>query len=48
LQWWCDWQHRELVTLRTLYLIFVRLASWMTLLARPSISKDAELLVLRL
>src|SRR5260221_12838360 len=30
-----------------LYLIFVRLADWMALLARSSASKDAELLVLR-
>ncbi len=30
-----------------LYLIFVRLAGWLALLARPAASKDAELLVLR-
>jgi putative transposase len=33
--------------LRLLYLIFVRLCSWLILLARSSASKDAELLVLR-
>ena len=41
------WQHRELVTVRMLYLIFVRLAGWMALLAGFSASKDAELLMLR-
>jgi putative transposase len=41
------WQHRGLVTLRMLYLMFVHLASWMALLARSAASKDAELLVLR-
>jgi hypothetical protein len=30
-----------------LYLIFVRLAGWMALLARSAASKDAELLVVR-
>ncbi len=35
------------VTVRMLYLIFVRLARWMVLLARSAASKDAELLVLR-
>ena len=44
---WCGWQHRRLVTLRMLYLIFVRLTGWMALLARSAASKDAELLVLR-
>jgi putative transposase len=35
------------VTLRLLYLIFSQLLSWLTLLPRPSSSKDVELLVLR-
>jgi putative transposase len=35
------------VSLRLLYLIFSRLLSWLTLLARASSSKDIELLVLR-
>ena len=43
----CGWQHRGLVTVRMLYLIFVHLAGWMVLLARSAASKDAELLVLR-
>jgi len=46
-QWSFGWQHRELVTVRMLYLLFVRLPGWMMLLVGTSTSKDAELLVLR-
>jgi putative transposase len=35
------------VSFRLLYLIFVRLRSWLVPLSRSAASKDAELLVLR-
>ena len=35
------------VTVRLLYLMFVRLTAWLALLVRSSAAKDAELLVLR-
>jgi putative transposase len=35
------------VSLRLLYLIFVRVLGWLWLLGRPSASKNVELLVLR-
>ena len=35
------------MSVRLLYLVFVRLCGWLVLLGRSSASKDAELLVLR-
>jgi putative transposase len=43
----CGGQHRGLVMAGMLYLMVVRIAGWMVLLARSAASKDAELLVLR-
>ena len=35
------------MSLRLLYLVFVRLCGWLILIGRSSASKDAELLVVR-
>jgi putative transposase len=46
--WWLlGWQDRGFMTVRMLYLMFIRLAGWLALLVRSAASKDAELLVLR-
>ena len=46
-RWSCVWQHRGLVMVWMLYLMFVRLVGWLALFARSTTSKDAELLVVR-
>jgi hypothetical protein len=44
--WWpLGWQDRVLVTVRMIYLMFVRLAGRLALLARSAAPKDTELLV---
>jgi hypothetical protein len=35
-RWFCGWQHRRLVTVRMLHLMFVRLVGWLVLFARSS------------
>ena len=42
-----QWPRWSAVSLRLLYLIFIRVCSWLVLLGRSTASKDAELLVLR-
>ena len=46
-QWSCGWQHRGRVTARMLYLMFVRMAGWIVLLACSSPPKYVELSALR-